>query len=379
MIRKKIVIIFVLSLFLVLPITAQAFMVKNDDSIYVAEGEIIEGNLYAAGVNIIVDGEVAGDVICGGQSVTINGKVAGDVICGAQVVTINGEVGGSARVAGNLVTINGQIARNVNAFGASIVLSPDATVGWDMLMAGQTGDIRGKIGGDLHGGGAKVVIAGEVGGRVKLNLDSQKYDKKKTLEILDSAVIGSGVVYTAGNQAAISDGAQIAGEVKHNLPKIKSAKKKIAKLWGIGKIYSIFSALVIGLVLISLWRKQIMAMTNRMRNKVAPSIGWGAVVMFLTPIIAFILMFTLIGIPLAAMLIGVWLIALFLSKILVGIMVGQAIMERLWKKNKSLIWAMIIGIVVAWILFALPFIGWLLALVAIWWGLGGLWLAFRDR
>ncbi|MCK4553560.1 hypothetical protein KAU19_01185, partial [Candidatus Parcubacteria bacterium] len=124
---------------------------------------------------------------------------------------------------------------------------------------------------------------------------------------------------------------------------------------------------------------QIKKLTDKMLDKVGPSIGWGVIVMFLTPIIAILLLITLIGMPLAFILIGVWLIALFVSKILVGILIGRELLKRFWEKKKdSLLLAMVIGIVIAWIIFSLPIIGWLLCLVAMWWGVGGIWLYFRK-
>jgi len=388
MIKTRLILIFSLALFLALPLSAQAFSVKADDSVYIAEDETVIGNLYAAGANITVDGTVVGDVICGAQSVNINGKVEGDVICGAQSVNINGEVGGSVRAAGNTVNINGKVARGVQAFGASIVLGKDAQVGWDMFIAGANGEIRGKVGGDLHGGAANVVIAGEVGRNVRLKLDERVESEAKgikfkkissPLTITKEAKIGGEVVYTAGREGDIEEGAMIIGEVTYNPVKFEKSKRQILYGWAWSRLYSIFTALVIGLVLISIWRKQIIRLTDRMLDKVGVSIGWGAVVMFLTPIIAILLLITVIGIPLAFLLAGAWLIAIFLSKILVGIMIGRSLMDKLWHKKKdSLIWAMIIGVVVCWIIFSIPVVGWILCLVALWWGLGGIWLQFRE-
>lgn len=387
MTKTRLLIFICFTLFLALPLSAKAFMVKAENSVYVGKDEVISGNLYAVGANVTVDGTVNGDVICGAQTVNINGKVEGDVICGAQSINIDGEVNGSVRAAGNSININGAVARNVMAFGATVNIGTDATVGWDMLLAGATGEIRGKIGGDLHGAAANVIITGTIGKNVRLKLNEQTRGKMKNIgfkksspiTITKDAVINGDVIYTAGNEGTIAQGATITGEITHNLPKVKPSKKYLAMGWAWGRLYSIFSALVIGLVLISLWREQIIKLTDKMLDKIGPSIGWGMVVMFLTPIIAILLIITIIGIPLAAILTGVWLIALFLSKIMVGILVGRNLMKKFREKKKeSLIWAMIIGIVLSWIIFSIPFIGWILTLIAIWWGLGGIWLSFKK-
>lgn len=367
-------------LFLIIPFSASAFTVKTDNSVYVAQDEIVEGNLFAAGSTITVDGKVTGDVICAGQSININGTVEGDVICAGQSININGAVAGSARLAGDNVNINGQVAKNVMAFGAGVYLGKEAQVGWDMLVGGAAVEIRGKIGRDLYGGGANAVISGEIAKDVRLKLDNKK--QAAALTIADGAVINGNVAYTDKNEASVAQGAKIAGEITHNLPKITMNKKQKVLTWAWGVVYSIFSAMVIGMVLINLWRDEINKLTDKILEKAGASIGWGAVIMLLTPIIAVILLITLIGIPLALILMGVYLIALFLGKILIGIMIGRGLLGKFWPKqnpeHSGLLWAMIIGIAAVWIICSLPYIGWLFCLVVSWWGLGGIWLYLRE-
>jgi len=375
--KTSFILIFTLALLLVMPLSASAFAVRGDDEVSIAEDEIIEGNLYAAGTSISVDGTVKGDVICAGQSININGQVEGDVICVGQSININGSVGGSVRTAGNSININGQVGRSVQAFG--ILINLNGITGGDMLIGGATGKIKGRVGGDLHGGASAITIAGEVAGNVKLRVDRGKKKDKAPLQITDKATIGGNVEYSSCCQASISDNAIIKGEVTHKPLKTKIGKKRIVMGWAWSRLYSIFAALVIGLVLISLWRKPIIRITDRMLEEIGRSIGWGAVAMFLTPIIAILLLITVIGIPLALILSGIWLIALFISKVLVGIMIGRAVLEKLWhKKKNSLIWAMIIGVVIVKVIISLPIVGWLLCLLTLLWGLGGMWMQFRK-
>jgi len=365
-----------IALFLIIPLTVSAFVAKTDESVYVGEEEIIEGNLYAVSNDITIDGVVKGDVICGAQTLNINGTVEGDVICGAQTINLNGEIGGDARVVGNTININGSIARNLNAFGVFIALNKDAVVGWEMFIAGQSVYIKGGVGGDLHGAASTLNISGEVGKDVRVRLDERQL-KDDPINISSEAQIGGNIYYTAGSKGNISPEAKIGGEIGYSFTEKLEKKYYPFKVWGV--LFSVFSALVVGLVLISLWRKPIVTLTDNMLSKPSSAIGWGVVVMLLTPIICILLMITLIGIPLSLIVIAVWIIALYVSKLLVGILIGRSIMEKLWKKEKeSLIWAMIIGVVLAWLIASIPIIGWALCLVAMWWGLGGIWLYLKK-
>lgn len=384
---KKSSLLFALFSFaLILPIGVSAMTMKADNSIYVGKDEIVEGNLYAAGSTINIDGTVKGDVICAGQSLNITGKIEGDVICAAQNVNMNGQVGGSFRVAGNTLNVNGAIARSAMLFGAFTNIGNEAKIGWDALIATGNGDLRGQIGGDLHGAGGQILIAGEVAKNISIRMDEGNGMQKKNLGgksqanliIAKDAKIGGNVTYTSRQAAQVEDGASIKGELKQNQPAMPIKKGKTALMGG-WLLVSLFSALVIGLVIVSLWREPIKHLTDMMLEKIGPAIGWGAVVLFLGPIVLILLLFTLIGVPLAFILFGIWLIAIYISKILVGILIGRSLMNKFWEKRKdSVIIAMIIGIIAAWILCSLPIIGWLLSLIAVLWGLGGIWLYFRK-
>ena len=366
-----------------LPITAQAYEVKNDPSIYVAKDQVVEGNFYAVGQTITVDGKVNGDLICAGQTIDISGEVVGDVICAGQVVTISGKVGGSVRAAGNAVAIKGEVARNVMAFGATVSLSNSASVGWDMMVGAGALDERGKIGGTLHGGAGTAVIAGEIGKGVKISLGGNE-NSKNGLTIEPTAKIDGNLTYTDKFDAEIKNGASIKGETKRNEPKIRESKKEVDKKWmavglGVGWVYSLLVGLLIGFVLIALWKKQIIELTDKMFKETKASIAWGFAIMFLTPIAIIIVMMTIIGIPLALLVLGMWVAILFLSKIIVGIMVGRKLLERFWHKKKdSLALAVLFGMLTVSIIFSVPFLGWIIALVGAWWGIGGIWVYYRK-
>lgn len=357
--------------FLITPLSAQAYAVKSGNSVTVNKDETIDGNLFASGQTITVDGTVSGDVICAANTVNINGTVDGDVICAAQSVNINGQVNGSVRAAGNSISINGAVAKNAMAFGSAIYLGENAEVGWGMLIACDNADIKGKIGRDLYGAVAKTTISGEIGRDVRLKMDNGE------LDMADGAVINGSLTYTSNNQAKIAQGARISKGSYQNLPKTPS-KSEAAAGKAFSALFSIFSALVVGLVLITVWRDKIIKITDQMLADIGVSIGWGIILMFITPIISILLLFTIIGIPLALILIVMWLIALYISKILAGIVIGRSILDKLRPKQKdSLIKAMIIGMVVVWIICAIPLLGWALCFAAVWWGIGGIWLYLR--
>ena len=374
---KKVIIIACFAF--LLPLTASAYSVKKSDSVYVPKDEVIEGNLYAVGASLVIDGKVTGDIICAGQSININGDVAGDVICAGQSININGKIGGNLRLIGNTINFNGQVERNGIIIGATSITSASSTIGWDLLILGNIFELNGKVGRDLYGGAGKVNLAGQIGKNINLDLGRQN-NIDKPLTIAGTAEINGQLKYKSDKEAVIDNGAVITGETIHNYPTAVTKKSNLANLgWWWGKLISLFSALVIGLVLISFWREQIIKITDLIKVKINVSLGWGILALLLTPIIAIILLITIIGIPLALILMALWLIAMYVSKILVGILIGRTLLLKYWPKQKdSLILAMIVGIVITYLVFAIPFIGWIATLMAALFGLGGIMLALKK-
>lgn len=382
--RKTRLLLIIALLFAFLPTLVLAYEVRTDTSIFIAKDEIIDGNFYAVGNSITIDGNIKGDVFCAGQSININGSVEGDVFCAGQSININGNIGGSVRLIGNQVNINNQVAHNVYTFGSSLNLGSESQVGWDLFFIGTTGEFRGKIDGNLHGAASSIIIAGDVSKDVKFRLNARMKDKNgfkgnSPLMVTNSAKINGNLYYTAGTKGIIEDDAQINGNVGYSLPDKKQAAGMFSMVWFWSKLFSVFGALVVGLVLISLWREEIKKLTDNMLLHINPAIGWGMVMMFLTPVIIFLLLITLIGIPLAIILAALWLIALYIAKILTAILFGRSILRKMQgEKQSSLIIAMVIGVILAWVIYSLPLLGWIFGLASLWWGLGGIWLYFKK-
>jgi len=347
---------------------AKAASTQAGDTVYVAKDEIVSGNLYAAGQTITVDGTISGDLIAAAQTININGRVEGDIIAFTQDLTINGEVGGNVRVAGSSLTINGTVARNVNAFGADIIFGSNSRVGWDVYLAGANVETRGTIDGNLSGWANKTLITGKIGKDVNLKLSSGG----QGLVIEPGAIVNGDVIYASQTAAQISDQASIAGKTQQQTPPAKNINWWLLWLWE--KLFAIFSALVVGLVLIFIGKNITPKILNKIEKEPVKMILPGLIIMFVLPPAAVALMFTIIGIPLALIISAWWLVATYVAKIFTAILVGKLLINKINKSEKTnLLVSLILGVVVCWLLFAIPFIGWILGLVAIWLGLGGLW------
>lgn len=369
---------------------AQAFTAQNKESIYVAKEEVIGSNFFAAGSSITIDGKVQGDIICAGRSVIINGFVDGDVICAGQSITINGEVRGSVRAAGSSVTINGKVARNVSVAGSDIHLGSKAEIGWDMLFAGAFTEIRGVVKRDLDGAGSMITIGNNVGRNVNLysgdghqNSDKNQKPDNQNITIAKGAIINGNLSYTSSQEAVIEEGAVIKGSNdRHDFVMHRSNKNSALAGYIWWKIIVLFAALLVGLILVSWLKRPIQEISQKIFVKPYATFGYGILFVIVTPIICILLLFTLIGVPLALIIGSIWLILLYLGKIITAIVVGNEIMKRrksLETRKNSLMVSMVVGIIVSYIVFSIPIIGGFLAFVATIFGVGVVWLYGRDK
>jgi cytoskeletal protein CcmA (bactofilin family) len=367
---SKIILLLLLG-FLAWPVSALAFTAKAGDSINLAKGEVIDGNLYLAGANLNIEGKVTGDVICAGQTINITGTVLGDVICAGQTINVGGQVAGNLRVIGSSINLTGQVNKNANMAAASINTSASSSIGWEMLFAASVAELKGNVAYDLTGVANAVTLAGQVGKDVKLRIDNQR-GGAPGLKILSSAIIDGKLSYTDKQDAVIEQGAKIAGETTRNPAKIKQVDRRdifFAWLWE--RMISLFTAIALGLLLVGLWPKGIQGIKEQLLKHYGQSFGWGFVALFLTPVAMLILLVSLVGLWLSLILFMAWFISLWLAKVLVMISVGVYLAERFAKKYAHKPMAtMLGGIIICWLIFSIPGLGAFLAFLATIFGLG---------
>ena len=347
---------------------ASAAGLEAGNNVYVSKDQIISGNFFATGDTITIDGTISGDLISAAKTINVNGRVDGDIISVAQNINVTGEVGGNIRAVANSINLNGSVDRNISVMAEDLVLGPNANITWDALIMAINTEMRGKIEGGLSGRIAQGLIAGRIGKNVNLNLANSN---KQSLTIASEAVIGGDLNYTSKEDANISSGSSITGKItKENVP-INNINWLKIYLWSI--LFSIFSALVVGLLIIFVGKNisaKILLKIEEIPNKL---IVPGLIIALILPPLALLLAFTVIGIPLALIIMAWWFIMIYIAKILTAILIGRLLIKKITKKKEpSSLWSLILGVVIWWLLFTIPFIGWILSLIAIWLGLGGI-------
>jgi hypothetical protein len=243
--------------------------------------------------------------------------------------------------------------------------------------------IRGRVGGDVKGGGGEVVLGGEVRGNVELgvesfamstvvDVDSEAEFSVGRLVIEPTAHIEGNLTYISKNAATIPPGAVIEGQILHKLPKVREPIIPNLGVWG--KVIGFLMALCVGIVLVVIAPKRSLAVAASIKRRPLPSLGWGALVLVVTPFAALITFITIIGIPVGLLGLVLYGIAIFVSQLVVGLFIGYLIIGSFTQVESRgvLVGALALGFAVLTLVKLIPYLGFPIWLATVLFGLGAM-------
>lgn len=245
----------------------------------------------------------------------------------------------------------------------SVLVDRGEVVPGDVVVVDGDVLIRGTVRGDVVAVSGDVTIRGKVGGDV-VAVDG--------LATLGRAARVSGDLTYFDKKPVVAPGAKVSGKVeKIDGSEIGDALKALA--FGIWVAFSV-SFVLFGLILLLLAPKAAEAVARTAKARWGLAIGVGFGTFILLPILAVLISLTVIGTPLGIILL-VSLIPLFAMAYIASAFAAG----RLILKNSG-IPAFLLGMLILCLLTLIPFVGGLVALLAIIFGLGLLFTTlFRAR
>lgn len=339
-------------------VSAHSF--RSGENVTVGSSRAINHSLFAAGNSVDISSEVFGDVFCAGQTVTVSGTVHGDVICAGQTVNVTGKVDGDVRLAGQSVNVGGNVKGNATVTGQTFTLGSRAAVDGDVTSSAAEATFNGPVGRDLAAGGNKVVIASLVGRDVK--------GEVKSLKLTDTARVKGNIDFTSNREADKAGGAVVNGKItRRDLPNKSEDRPKTAAIFAIGGfVYWFLAMLLLAMVLAFLLPRMLQVVTDRALPTPWRALLVGFVANLVMPIILLAVALTFIGLPLALLMGLAWLVLLLLSGPVAGYYLGRLILRN----SRQPLLIMLVGAAVLLVLCAIPVIGFLVLLLAIWGGSG---------
>jgi len=336
------------------------------DQYNLGEGEVLEDDLIVAGDTIMIDGDVSGDLIAAGGSIEVAGRVDDDAWIAGGSLIIDGEIGDDLRAAGGSIHLRGSVADNAMIAGGTITTSSNSDVGGDLDAAGGSIEIAGHVGADLSCGGGIVVMGGTVDGNATICADD--------IRILPSARIQGDLKYTSDKEIKIPAGT-VMGDVVY-----KRSEKKVEDIYSktTSSIISFLSILLIGLLMVRFTGNTTIRVSDTIAAHFLKSLGSGVLLLIAIPLIALILMLTVIGIPLGLIVLFTYIVILYISKIFVGLVIGRRILTYAKQEISSPYWHLVVGLIIIAFATRIPLLGFLISLIVILAGLGALVMAWKS-
>ena len=344
------------------------------ERVVVPAGKVIDRDYVVYGRSVQISGTVNGDVYAAGGQVVIDGTINGDLLAAGGTVTISGTVAQDARLAGRKIAVSGAIGRNITAAGANVQLTPSATVRSGIIAGGGNVDIAARVAGDAKIGARSILVSSLVEGNLTAAAE--------TIRLTSQATVSGNLVYWSRNSPSIDDHATISGKlIRRELPQtVLSPEDLFLAMVGLKLgvvIASFVSTLVLGLLLIRYYPVSTQQALLHLRQRPFVSLGVGILTLILTPFLAMLLVVTVVGIPLAAIIFTWYLIVVYVCRIVVILWAGL-LLFRSFGKGEPARSAFVVGLLLYSLLTLVPILGALLSLLVILFGLGTVVMAKRD-
>lgn len=327
--------------------------------------EPVAEDLYLAGRGIHVLSEINADLVAAAWRIVVEKTVSGDLIAAAEQVMVRGDVGDDARLAGRTITIAGQVGDDAIAAGETISLIPEATVGGRFWVAGRTMEIAGTVTKELRAAGQTVTISGVVQGDAFLVAE--------TIEILPGARLDGDLFYRSPNEAFIAAEAVIAGSVQRQELEMPERPEfpVIPVLVGLT-----LSLLLCASIVYWLFPRLTHHASGAVKRDPFKCLGLGLTVVLVMPVLAIVLMITVLGIPLGLVVVALYPVALLIGFLLGLYVLSNGLLMLLRKGTEvSTGWrfiALVLAIIVLLLTQLIPFVGGLALLFLFLFGLGAL-------
>ena len=275
-----------------------------------------------AGDEVTIDEFVPGNVYLAAGRLTIANRVGGTAVLTGGEVEVTGSIGRNLYVAGGDLRIEGEVEGDARAAGGKIRVPGGARLRGDASFAGGSIEVDGEVGGDLESYGESIVINGIVNGDLRLIGD--------TIRIGPDARIAGALEYRTDGTFVIDPKAQVAQGIKELDANDHGWRKRLGRgmpHFG-GTLFSCGVLLLGALMLLGLPAFSREAAAT-IRSEWLQSAGVGCLMLVGVPFAGVILMFTVIGIPLALMMVFGYFVLLMLGYLVAAIFVGDLALERL--------------------------------------------------
>lgn len=354
---------------LILTQSVQAIEFVQRDQFISGEAETLRDEMWISAQNITISGEALDDLFAAGTTLDLRGDFKSDVwAVGTQVIAA-GRFNDHTRLAAKMVQISGTLNGSLTAAGTTVKIEPSAILAKNMLCLGENVITEGTLTGNARIVAQKATIGGKIAGDVTITAQS--------IVILPGTVIGGDLNYTAPAELVLSPSITLSGKLNRTFEPLPPKQFFNQNLTA--HFFFAFAALFTGMVFASLFPRYTARTVHLLSTARGPCLLTGLTALLLIPISAFLLLFTLIGLPLSLLTILFYIILLYLGKVVVGLWLGTLILRRKEISKRNLVGTLAAGLLIIYTLTAITAISAVVRIVIVIYGLGALLLALFKK
>jgi cytoskeletal protein CcmA (bactofilin family) len=359
----------ILALLTVLSTGASAIEFIQRDQFISSEAETLRDEMWISAPTVTISGEALDDLFAAGNILDLRGNFKSDVWgCGTQVIAA-GRFSDHVRLVAKMVQVSGTLGNSLTTIGTTVKIDPTAVIAKNMLCFGETIISEGTVGGNVRIVAQQATLGGKIAGDVSI--------AAQEIVILPGTVIGGNLNYTSPKELVLSPSVMLGGKLDRTFevpPPKQYLNPNLA-----GHFVFALAALLTGLAFSSVFSGYSTNSVQLLRTSHSTCLLIGFAALFLIPLSAFLLLFTLIGAPLSILLFLFYLILLYLSKIAVGFWLGALILRRkeITKQNRT--GALALGLLVIYTLTAVTALSFIINVLVAVAGLGALLLALFRK
>ena len=334
-------------------------IVRTSDQLEVAEGDIVDGELVAVGLPVILSNNVAEDATLLGNRVKVNGLIGGDLLAAGFFVDVDAAVGDDVRIVGGEISIADTIGGDLIVLGGTVDILSTAAVSGDVVVYGGTVHVAGSVGGDIVGVMENLQVNGSVGGGIDVYVTN--------FSLGEQASVTAAIEYTSYNLLTQSLNATVAGDIVRSDPLLLQESgwpRMTLMIFLVG----LFSSLLWYLVS----RKSLTAVTNQGLAHLLRSAFIGCLAPVLVLLVVVVLFISQLGMYVSFVLLFGLLTALLLAGAAVPSVVGQLILRPLPYQTTDGPLPIVLGVLILTICALVPVVGGYLLVAAYVITLGGL-------
>ncbi len=360
--------ILIATLFLFAQAWGEDTAIEPSNVVILLAGSVHNGDYFAMGDSVEISGTVNGDVYVAASQIIIDGVVNGDVLAVGGSVDISGTVSHNIRILAGQVTLSGRVGHNATLIGGNIQFVSSGQIKGNAVSVAGNVDLASSIGSDATMLASNLRISSTVGNNVHAFVGQMRLTSR--------AHIGGNLEYSSNQIAWIEPQAKVNGKITHHPSFIQEIfAGRLMQAFMIGSrvatvLMNFLYTLFIGWILIRLYPKNLEMAIAAMTHRPWKAFVYGILLLVLLPLASLVLLMTILGTPFALTLLALNVISFYTAKVFSILWASNILFKRIGLKPNKLP-TFCIGLVLYFLIAAIPFFGTIFAFACMVFGLGG--------